>query len=64
MWEVMAEIGAVTTLRAKRRTILSSIARFEKRPAQARTDLSRVNACIALFEVFGGKRLAFKGPIR
>jgi len=49
MWEVMADIRAVTTPRAKRRTILSSIARFEKRPAQARADLSHVKARIALF---------------
>jgi hypothetical protein len=48
MWEVMAEFGAVTTPRAKRRKILRSIARFEKRPAQAQADLSRVTACLVL----------------
>jgi hypothetical protein len=47
MWEVMAEFGAVTTPRAKRRTILGSIARFEKRLAQAQADLSRANARLA-----------------
>ena len=61
MWEVMAECGAVTTPRAKRRTILSSIARFEKRLAQAPADLSQAKAYIALFEASGGKRLADRG---
>ena len=49
----MAEIRTVTTLRSKRAEILSSIAQYEKRLAQARADLSHVNACIALFEVSG-----------
>ena len=48
MWEVMAKIGAVTTPRTKRRTILSSITRFEKPLAWARVDLSHANAWIAL----------------
>ena len=47
----MAKIRTVTTLRAKRAEILSSISQYEKRIAQARADLSHVNACIALFEV-------------
>ena len=47
----MTEIRTVTTLRSKRAEIISSIANYEKRLAQARADLSHVNACIALFEV-------------
>ena len=61
MWEVMAEIRAVTTPRAKRRTILSSVARFEKRLAQARADLSHAHACLALFEISGRERLTDNG---
>jgi hypothetical protein len=53
MWEGMAEIRTVTTLRAKRGEILSSIAQYEKRLTQARADLSHVNSCIALFEATG-----------
>ena len=49
----MTEIRTVTTLRSKRAEIISSIAHHEKRIAQARADLSHVNACIALFEVSG-----------
>ena len=49
----MAEICTVTTLRSKRAEILASIAQYEKRIAQARADLSHVNACIALFEATG-----------
>ena len=49
----MTEIRTVTTLTAKRAEIISSIANYEKRIAQARADLSHVNACIALFEVSG-----------
>jgi hypothetical protein len=49
----MTEIRTVTTLRSKRAEIISSIAQYEKRLAQARADLSHVNACIALFEVSG-----------
>ena len=49
----MAEIRTVTTLRSKRAEIVSSIAQYEKRLAQARADLSHVNACIALFEASG-----------
>src|ERR1700679_1911632 len=46
----MAEIRTVTTLRSKRIEILASIMQYEKRIAQARADLSHVNACIAIFE--------------
>ena len=53
----MAEIRTVTTLRSKRAEIISSIAHYEKRIAQARADLSHVNACIALFEVSGDPAL-------
>jgi hypothetical protein len=49
----MAEIRTVTTLRSKRAEILASIAQYEKRIAQARADLSHINACIALFEATG-----------
>lgn len=49
----MAEIRTVTTLRSKKAEILASIAQYEKRIAQARADLSHVNACIALFEATG-----------
>jgi hypothetical protein len=49
----MAEIRTVTTLKSKRTEIISSIAQYEKRLAQARADLSPVNACIALFEASG-----------
>jgi len=45
----MTEIRTVTTLRSKRAEIISSIANYEKRIAQARADLSHVNACIAMF---------------
>lgn len=47
----MTEIRTVTTLRSKRAEIISTIAQYEKPIAQARADLSHVNACIALFEV-------------
>lgn len=49
----MVEIRTVTTLRSKRSEIISAIAQYEKRLAQARADLSHVNACIALFEATG-----------
>jgi hypothetical protein len=49
----MAEIRTVTTLRGKRAEIIGAIAQYEKRLAQARADLSHVNACIALFEASG-----------
>ena len=51
----MAEIRTVTTLVAKRDEIESAIAAYEKRLAQARADLSHVNACIALFEASGDR---------
>ena len=46
----MAEIRTVTTLSSKRDEIIATIAQDEKRLAQARADLSHVNACIAIFE--------------
>jgi hypothetical protein len=49
----MTEIRTVTALRSKRAEIISSIASDEKRLAQARADLSHVNARIALFAVTG-----------
>jgi hypothetical protein len=49
----MSEIRTVTTLTAKRSEIISAIAQYEKRVAQARADLSHVNACITLFEASG-----------
>jgi hypothetical protein len=60
------EIRTVTTLRNKRAEMISSIARYEKRIAQARADLSHVNACIALFEAMGehGARTSYVGTHR
>src|SRR5271170_2244879 len=49
----MGEIRRVATLRSKKAEILASIVQYEKRVAQARADLSHVNACIALFEATG-----------
>ena len=49
----MAEVRTVTTLRAKRAEILSSISLYEKRLSQARADLAHVTACIAIFEASG-----------
>jgi hypothetical protein len=49
----MPEIRTVTTLRSKKAEIVASIAQYEKRLAQARADLSHVNACIALFDASG-----------
>ena len=50
----MAEILMVTTLRCKRAGMtIASIAQYEKRLAQARANLSHVDACIALFEASG-----------
>lgn len=46
----MTEIRTVTTLTAKRVEIEAAIANYEARLAQARADLSHVNACIAIFE--------------
>ena len=42
----MAEVRTVTTLIAKRDEIERSIAGYKSRLAQARADLSHVNACI------------------
>jgi hypothetical protein len=49
----MSEIRTVTTLCGKRAEIIAAIAQYENRLAQARADLSHVNACIALFEATG-----------
>jgi hypothetical protein len=49
----MAEIRTVTTLRAKRDDIEKSIANYEKRLAQAQSDLSHINAAISIFEASG-----------
>jgi hypothetical protein len=43
----------VTTLKAKRDEIESAIVGYERKLAQAKADLSHVNACIALFEASG-----------
>lgn len=52
----MAEIRTVTTLRFKRDDIERSIANYEKRLAQARADLSHINAAISIFEASGDPR--------
>lgn len=49
----MAEIRTVTTLTAKRLEVEAAISNYEKRLAQARADLSHINACIAIFEASG-----------
>ena len=49
----MAEIRTVTTLRSKRTEIISSIANYEKKLAQARADLAHITACITIFEASG-----------
>jgi intracellular sulfur oxidation DsrE/DsrF family protein len=49
----MAEIHIVTTLRSKRAEILSSIANYEKKLAQARVDLAYITAAITIFKVSG-----------
>ena len=49
----MTEIRTVTTLRHKRDSIIRSIADYEKRLAQARADLSHINAAIAIFSASG-----------
>jgi hypothetical protein len=49
----MAEIRTVTTLTAKRSEMEAAIANYEIRLAQARADLSHVNACIAIFQASG-----------
>lgn len=46
----MADPQIVTTLRRKRDEIERTIAAYEKKIAQARRDLSSVNATLALFE--------------
>ena len=47
------EIRTVTTLRSKRTEIVSAIANYEKKLAQARADLAHITAAIAIFEVSG-----------
>jgi hypothetical protein len=49
----MAEIRTVTTLRYKRAEIERSIANYEKRIAQAQSDLAHINAAISIFEASG-----------
>jgi uncharacterized protein YfcZ (UPF0381/DUF406 family) len=49
----MAEIRTVTTLRAKRAEIESSIAQYERKLAQARADLASITATITIFEASG-----------
>jgi hypothetical protein len=45
----MPEIRTVTTLQRKRREIAASIKLYERRLAQARSDLAHVEACVRLF---------------
>jgi hypothetical protein len=45
----MAEIRTVTTLTAKRDEIARSIVGYERKLAQARADLSHINATLAIF---------------
>lgn len=45
----MAEIRTVTTLTSKRDEIARSIVNYERKLAQARADLSHVNATLAIF---------------
>src|SRR4051794_24609865 len=52
----MAEIRTVTTLRFKRDEIIATIANYEKRIAQARSDLAHINASISIFEASGDPR--------
>src|SRR5690242_9607091 len=49
----MSEIRTVTTLRAKRDEILSSIKLYERQLEQARADLAHVAAAIRIFEASG-----------
>ena len=49
----MTEIRTVTTLARKRDSIISTIADYEKRLAQARADLSHINAAIMIFSASG-----------
>jgi hypothetical protein len=51
----MAEIRTVTTLTSKRDEIEAAIANYETRLAQARADLSHVNAVISIFEATGDR---------
>jgi hypothetical protein len=49
----VAEIRTVTTLRYKRDEIETAIVNYEKRLAQAKADLTHINAAIAIFEASG-----------
>lgn len=49
----MSESSAVQILRNKRDEIAAAIANYEKRLAQARSDLAHVNAAITIFEASG-----------
>jgi len=49
----MSETRLVTTLRYKRAQILSSIATYERKLAQARAELAELAACIAHFDASG-----------
>ena len=51
----MAEIRTVTTLTGKRVEIEAAIANYESRLAQARADLSHINAVISIFEASGDR---------
>ena len=51
----MPEIRTLTTLVAKRNEIESAIANYEARLAQARADLSHINAVISIFEASGDR---------
>ena len=49
----MAEIRTLTTLVAKRDEVEAAISNYEMRLAQARADLSHLNAVISIFEASG-----------
>ena len=51
----MTEIRTLTTLTAKRDEIESAISNYEARLAQARADLSHINAVISIFEATGDR---------
>ena len=51
----MTEIRTVTTLTSKRDEIESAITNYEARLAQARADMSHINAVISIFEASGDR---------
>ncbi len=51
----MPEIRTLTTLTSKRDEITAAITNYEARLAQARADLSHVNAVISIFEATGDR---------